>query len=159
MRQHSLGSITVAALLMPGPARADTGGAGEWIIAVVFVYACVYYLVLCLFSIPLSLLLIGSKFKRIAIGLVVPLIGIGLGALIFNWLERKHYMYYVTGDEEMVFIILSNIPMALLFIWVIVSRARAEAFESSRVQYAEYLEREKSLAKLADANSRRAHDT
>ena len=152
MRRHGPSSITVAALLVPGLAHADTGGGGEWVIAVLFVYACIYYVVLCLFSIPLSLLLGGSMFKRIAIGIVVPLIGIGLGAWIVATLDRMHYMYYVDNDGNMVFFVISSIPIVFLVIWVIFSRARAEAFERSRVQYAEYLEREKALAKLADAN-------
>ena len=159
MHRHTLGSISVVALLIPGLVRADTGGAGEWAIIGIVYYACIYYLVLCVFSIPLSLLLPGSKFKRITFGLVVPIIGIGLGALIVNWLERKHYMYYVNNDGNTVFIVVSSIPIVFLLIWAIVSRVKADAFERSRVQYAEYLEREKSLAKLADANLRRANDT
>ena len=71
---------------------------------------------------------------------------------------HAHYMYYVQDDAKMVFFLISSIPIVLLVIWVIVSRARAAAFESSRVQYAEYLEREKSLAKLAEANARRVND-
>ena len=143
---------------MPGLARADSDAAGELGIVFLFVYACVYYLILCLFSIPLSLLLRGSKLKRIAIGFVVPIIGIGLGALTIDWLNRKHYMYYVDNDGTTLFFVISGIPMVLLVIWAIVSRARAEEFERSRVRYAEYLEREKAQAKLADANSRRAND-
>jgi hypothetical protein len=147
--------LPVAALLMPGLARADAG-AGDLGTAVAVAYACIYYLVLCLFSIPLSLLLRGSKLKRIAIGLVVPIIGVGLGALTlawlermpwtFNWLELKPYMryvHYVTADREAVFYVISSIPMALLIIWVIVSRARASAFERSRVRYANFLKRAK----------------
>jgi hypothetical protein len=68
-------------------------------------------------------------------------------------------MYYVNNDGNMVFFVISSIPIIVLLIWVFVARARAEAFERSRVQYAEYLAREKSLAKLADVNSRRANDT
>jgi hypothetical protein len=159
MRRHSLGAISVAALLIPGLARADSDAGFELALVFGALYGCVYYVILCLFSIPLSLLLRGSKFKRIGIGLVVPLIGIGLGALIAYWFELKHYLYYANLDQATVFLVISNIPMGLLIIWALVSRARAEAFERSRVQYAEYLEREKSLAKLVEANSRRANDT
>src|SRR5258706_11672174 len=92
MRRHRPSSISVVVLLMPGLARADAGP-GDLGIAVFVVYACIYYLVLCLFSIPLSLLLRGSKFKRIIIGLVVPIIGVGLGALTLVWLERKPWTF------------------------------------------------------------------
>ena len=132
---------------MPGLARADAG-AGDLGTAVMVAYACIYFLVLCLFSIPLSLLLHGSKFKRIAIGLVVPIVGVGLGALTLVWLERKpwtsdwlqlkpylRYVHYVTTDREAVFYVVSSIPMVLLIIWVVVSRARAAAFERSRIGY------------------------
>src|SRR5258706_13271245 len=104
MRRHRPSSISVVVLLMPGLARADAGP-GDLGIAVFVVYACIYYLVLCLFSIPLSLLLRGSKFKRIIIGLVLPIIGVGLGELtlfwlqgrpsMFVWIELKPCMHYV----------------------------------------------------------------
>jgi len=51
----------------------------------------------------------------------------------------------------------SSIPVVLLLILASVLRARAIAFERSRVRYAEYLEREKTLKKLAEVNSRRAN--
>jgi hypothetical protein len=135
---------------MPSLARADTGGAGELVLVFVVIYGCVYYVILCLFSIPLSLLLLGSRLKRIGIGLVVPLIGIGLGALIAYWLELKHYLYYANVDQETVFLVISNIPMVLLLIWVLVSSTGGGIRKISGAVRG-IPRAEKSLAKLADA--------
>jgi hypothetical protein len=116
----------------------------------------VFYVGMCLLSIPVALLLRGSIFKRIALGLVAPLVGMVLAWFTVAWLQ---HMRYVDDDEtNFFFTVVAAVPVAGLLLWGMVSRERAAAFERSRVQYAEYLEYEKSLAKLAAANSRRAND-
>jgi len=162
MRTYTRGLLTLAALLMPQLAHADSDAYGDLGILYLKAYAVIYYVILCLFSVPLSLLLRGSKLMRVAIGFVTPLIGVGLGAMALIWLNRERHMHYLldymTSDRELVFFVISGIPMVVLFTSAAVSRAKAEALERSRVQYAEYLEREKGLAALAKANVQRAND-
>jgi hypothetical protein len=120
------GCIAIAALLAHGAAQADSDAMAAAALPILVAVGTVFYVGMCLVSIPFSLFLRGSIFKRID-----------------------------DDDTSFVFTVIAAVPVAGLLLWGMVSRERAAAFERSRVQYAEYLEGEKSLAKLAKENSER----
>ena len=156
MHSRRIRWIAILALLEHGPANADSEAMAAAALPILAMAGTVFYLGMCLISIPFSLLLRGSIFKRIVLGLVAPLVGMVLALFTVGWLQ---HMRYIDVDEtNFVFTVVAAIPVVGLLAWGIASREKAAAFESSRVQYAEYLEREKSLGKLADAKSRRAND-
>jgi hypothetical protein len=154
MRSPRTKWIAIPAMLAHGAANADSDALAAAGLPILAMIGTVFYVSMCLLSIPLSLFLRGSIFKRIALGLVAPLVGMVLAWLTVAWLQ--HLRYIDMDETNFVFTVVAAIPLVGLLIWGIASRERAAAFERSRVYYAEYLEREKSLAKLDDANSRRA---
>jgi len=88
----------------------------------ILVVGTLFYLFLCFFSLPISLLLHGSIFKRIALGLAAPVLGMVLGALTAGAFDRMHFL---DGRGDFVFVIVAIIPILLLLVWGIVGRVKA----------------------------------
>ena len=109
--------IAIAALLAHGTANADSDAQAPAIVAAL---VAAFYVGLCFFSIPFSLLLRGSILKRIALGLAAPLVGMVLAYLASWTLQRLRLI--AEQETDLVFIGVSVLPIMILLMWGIAER-------------------------------------
>ena len=118
MSRNAFRYVAVIVPLSHSPAHADAGGPGTDFAVVLGV---IFYLVLCCFSLPISLLLRVRPFRRLAFGFGAPLLGIGLGFTFTEALDRMHYV-----DESAIamaiFIGISVLPVLALLAFGAVDR-------------------------------------
>lgn len=113
--------LGIAALGLPGIPYAEAGGYGsDFLLAI----GIVFYLLLCLFSLPISLMLRGSILKRIAFGLATPIVGMALGLMASQGLYGVRWIDF--DEIDRVFVVVSAFPIVALFVWGLIGRARAK---------------------------------
>ena len=111
VRRHH--SLIVAAAVAPLGAFADAGGPGLDIFGTM---ALIFYAVLCILSVPTSLILLGPILKRLLFGFTVPIVGIGLSILAST-----------PGGDGVLALVVSVIPIVAMGIWGVVQRVKANA--------------------------------
>jgi hypothetical protein len=114
--------LGIAALGVPGIAYAEAGGLGGDFLLAIGIY---FYLVLCVVSLPISLLLRGSILKRIAFGLATPIVGMALGLMASQGLYSVRYIDFYEIDR--VFVVVSAIPIVALLMWGVIGRVKARS--------------------------------
>jgi hypothetical protein len=82
------------------------------------------YVVLCLFSVPVSLLLQGSIMKRVVVGLTAPIIGMALGVGAVEISVPLFLSSNDMGATQLVFVLASVLPIFCVGAWVIIQRSR-----------------------------------
>ena len=111
----------LAVLTASTPALAQHGAGMGLVVALL----AGFYVVLCLFSVPVSLLLHGSITKRIVVGLTAPVIGMALG---FGAVKISAPLFPSSNDmggAQVVFFVTSVLPILCVGAWVLIQRSRS----------------------------------
>ena len=93
--------------------------------AFVLILAGSFYLILCIFSLPISLMLRGSLSRRLMIGLAAPMLGIAFGFLAGEVLDEYNYISASAAGGAVV-VVCGVLPVVGLLIWGLRSRMKAQ---------------------------------
>ena len=111
-----------AVLIASTPALAQHGPGMGFVVGI----AMALYIFLCLFSVPVSLLLRGSVIKRIVIGLTAPIIGMALGIGAVQISVPLFPASNDMGAAQLVFLVASILPILCIAAWVIIQKSRSK---------------------------------